>query len=169
MANGWTIGTASGNKEVTQPTIGTASGNKDATQVWQGTSGGNKLVWPVIDMASGTQLDEATSPGAAQVILDVTSAGTYAVTLSTSGGGPTGDWISPTSLASGSYEIRATATSGTVSTGTVGSWLALSSTRTWTVSRGSVGSKACTLTIEIRTEGVTVYSGSITLRATVTL
>lgn len=169
MANGWTIGTSGGNKVVTQPTIGTSGGNKNATQVWHGTASGNKLVWPIIDMATGTQQDTATSPASAQVVLDIFSTGSYDVTLSTVGGGPSGAWINPTSLASGSYEVRATATSGTVSTGTVGSWLALSSSRTWSVSRSGAGSKACTLLIEIRTEGVTVYSGSITLRATVSL
>ncbi len=62
---------------------------------------------------------------------------------------PNPGWYTPTTGSIGStYEIRVTATTGTFSTGTSGSWLALSSTRTWTVSTNS--SKSVTFTIEIR-------------------
>jgi len=37
-----TVGTAGGNKDVTEIWIGTAGGNKRVTEGWVGTSGGNK-------------------------------------------------------------------------------------------------------------------------------
>lgn len=53
-------------------------------------------------------------------------------------------------LGSGSdYESRATLNSGDTPTGTLATWQALSTTRTWELSTSS-GSLACNLTIEIR-------------------
>lgn len=49
------------------------------------------------------------------------------------------------------YEGRATAVSGTVSTGTVGAWLALTTSPEWTVTRSAPGTvKDATITVEIR-------------------
>lgn len=168
MATGWTVGTSGGNKLVTQPTIGTSGGNKNATEVWVGTSGGNKLVFPGFSMAAGTQTDTSVFPAGAQSYLDVYSTGTYAVSLANTGGGASGNWITPTSLAPGSYEIRATINTGTLTGGSAtGTWLALTTSRSWYVDRATIGTKACGLTIEIRLGSVTVYSETVTLRATV--
>lgn len=79
-----------------------------------------------------------------------------------------GDWINPRSAAGANYECRATLTVGTVTTGTTGSWLALSSTRSWTKdSGGPPGSATCTFTIEIREVADTarIVSATITLLA----
>lgn len=65
----------------------------------------------------------------------------------------TGEWmISPPNSA---YEARATLVSGTLSSGTTGSWLALSTTRSWSVTisvAAGAGSatKDCTILVEIR-------------------
>jgi len=62
---------------------------------------------------------------------------------------PNPGYYSPTTtLIGNNYQIRVTPTSGAFSTGTVNSWLALSSARTWTVSTSST--KSVTFTIEIR-------------------
>ena len=69
-----------------------------------------------------------------------------------------GDWISPKAFAPGAYECRATLNSGTLSSGTTGSWLALTSTRTWTCANTA----SANLTIEIRNgSGTTVASGTV--------
>lgn len=60
-----------------------------------------------------------------------------------------GNWVTPTSAAAG-YECRMTVTSGTFSVGTVGSWLALTSTRTWAKTQSIVGVGQVVGTIEIR-------------------
>jgi hypothetical protein len=76
-----------------------------------------------------------------------------------------GDWIDPKANAPSDYEVQATLVSGTLSTGTTGSWLALSSNRSWTLQRVTVGvATQVTLTIEIR-KG----SGAVLASATVTL
>jgi hypothetical protein len=86
-----------------------------------------------------------------------TSAGSYA---------DVEDWITPTSAASGAYEVKATLNSGALTTGTTGSWLALSSTREWTVET-SIGVVDANLTIEIRRGSTVLDSATVTLSAQV--
>ena len=76
-----------------------------------------------------------------------------------------GDWIDPKAAAPSDYEVQATLVGGTLSTGTTGSWLALTSNRSWTLQRVTVGvADQVDLTIEIR-KG----SGAVLASATVTL
>jgi hypothetical protein len=70
-----------------------------------------------------------------------------------------GNWVTPTGNA-GLYEVRATVNSGVVSTGTTGSWLPLTATRTWTVERFSVGVSSANLTIQVRRTGDTTVLAS---------
>ena len=77
-----------------------------------------------------------------------------------------GDWVLPNGNAS-LYEARATLNSGTLSSGTTGSWLALSSTRTWTVTRSIVGVSTANLTIEIRRIGSTTILATAPVDMTV--
>ena len=64
-----------------------------------------------------------------------------------------GFWVSPTTAGS-EWEIRATVASGVTPSGTVNAWLALSSSRTWSVSvTGSGTSETCNLTLEFRRVG----------------
>lgn len=65
-----------------------------------------------------------------------------------------GDWVTPKAFAPGAYECRATLNSGTLSSGTTGSWLALTSTRTWTCANTA----SANLTIEIRDASTTVVA-----------
>jgi hypothetical protein len=85
---------------------------------------------------------------------------------------PTG-WFFPVATGIGSsYWVRATVTAGTFSSGTVDTWLALSSARSWSVIRNAPpGSKSCTATYEIASDsgGTTIVSSaSITVTAEVT-
>lgn len=76
------------------------------------------------------------------------------------------DWIDPKTSAPGSYEIRATLASGTSPAGAaVGSWLALTTGRSWTLTSNAGQYKTCQLTIEIRKDGVVLDSGTVTLTA----
>jgi hypothetical protein len=78
-------------------------------------------------------------------------------------------WFDPVGGTPGnSYWVRATPTSGTWSSGTTGSWLALSSARTWTVSCSSGASKDIVCTFEIASDaaGATIV-GSASFHANV--
>lgn len=106
----------------------------------------------------------AFSPGTAFAGYKLTTAGK--VQTSAGSYADVEDWITPTSAASGSYEARATLNSGTLTSGTTGSWLALSSTREWTV-EASVGMADASLTIEIRRGSTVLDSATVTLSAQV--
>ena len=108
---------------------------------------------PVIDVGAGTYANALGNPGsyALESDGDIMAATTGAAT-------DVGDWITPKASAPGAYEVRATLNSGTLATGTTGSWLALTSTRTWT----TAVSGTANLTIEIR-DGATVVQASGTV------
>ena len=62
---------------------------------------------------------------------------------------PDPGWYSPTTTAIGSsYQIRITPTAGSFTSGTVNTWLTISSARIWTVS--TTGLQSVDFTIEIR-------------------
>lgn len=127
-----------------------------------GGSGGGGL--GTISISDETVTDDDTSPASASAFYELQSDGNL---LTTTG---SGSWLIG-STSGFLYECRATLTSGTLSSGTAGSWLALSSTRRWTVSRASLGSKNCTFTLEIGLAGANTAldTASITLSATVML
>lgn len=58
-------------------------------------------------------------------------------------------WINPQTGMS-DYEVRATLLSGTIVTGTFGSWLNLGTTRTWSNTRATVGQNIGEMLVEIR-------------------
>lgn len=81
-----------------------------------------------------------------------------------------GAFISPTA-STANYSVRATTTSGAFTSGTTGSYLALTSNRLWTVVfTGNNGSASCTATFDFARTADTstiVYSVSITMDASV--
>ncbi len=77
-----------------------------------------------------------------------------------------GDWITPKSSAS-NFECYATLSSGTLSSGTTGSWLALTSERSWTRNRSTTGTSTAVIVVEIRKVGTSTVldTATITLEA----
>jgi hypothetical protein len=73
-----------------------------------------------------------------------------------------GDWVTPKSFAA-NYEVYATYTGDTPSTGTFGSWQALTSTRIWTVARPTVGESIAYVTLQIRKIGTTTILDTATI------
>lgn len=79
-----------------------------------------------------------------------------------------GDWISPKTNM-GNYECLATVTSGTLTSGTTGTWLNLGTLRSWRVSRPlSNGTSTCQFTVAIRLVGTTTNLATATITLTVT-
>lgn len=74
-----------------------------------------------------------------------------------------GEWVVPRSAAGGNFEVFATLNSGTLSTGTTGSWLDLGSDRSWGVSQAIVGTKTAVIGLEIRRVGTTTVLDSCTV------
>lgn len=73
-------------------------------------------------------------------------------------------WCTPASQAS-NYEARATIVSGSPS-GTFGSWLALSSSREWTLFAAQNNFETAQITVEIRQTGTTTVLDSATITLT---
>ena len=122
---------------------------------------------PRVSIGDEIIVDVTVAPTNASAGYSLTSAGVINEITVSGGTVSLGNWITPTVFAGAAYEVRATEVSGTVSTGTVGSWLALSSTRTWTRARVVAGSDSVVLTIEIRlaASGAVLDSATVTLTA----
>lgn len=76
-------------------------------------------------------------------------------------------WCTP-AAAAGNYEARVTVTVGSLTSGTTGTWLALTSTRDWARQETTPGNTSnCTFTVEIRPAGggSTLDSATINLEA----
>jgi hypothetical protein len=112
----------------------------------------------VISGGAGAQTATYTLSNAGQASRATTGGGTVNIAS---------QWVRPTSAAGAVYECRATVTSGALSTGTAGTWLALNTTRAWTVSIAVIGTAAATITVEIRVaaSGLVLASASIDLTA----
>lgn len=78
-------------------------------------------------------------------------------------------WISPTSAATG-YEVYATLTSGSLTGGTVNTWLPVTSTLQWYVEEtGAVGTKAASLSFQVRKTGTSTVLTTWTIDLTATV
>ena len=79
-----------------------------------------------------------------------------------------GDWIAPRSFAPGPYTIRANIVSGTLSGGdATATDLPLTSTRSWYVEQTIVGTKTCTILVQIKNAaGVVMAQANVVLTAT---
>lgn len=118
----------------------------------------------VINIADGSASRTQTSPATATASYSLESDGDLVVNLS-----DVGDWITPKSAAGADYECRATVLSGSFTSGTFGSWLALNSTRTWTLQQSGVGNTTASMTLEIRraSDGAVLDSATLNFSATV--
>lgn len=116
-----------------------------------------------INLADEGVVDEQAYPDAATAFYELQSDGD---TLTSLGAGS--DWLVGSTTGS-NYECRATLVSGTLTSGTTGSWLALSSDRRWSVTRSSLGIKSCTFTLEIGLAGANtaIKTATITITAQV--
>jgi hypothetical protein len=120
---------------------------------------------PTSDYA-GTDVSAATAGGTSSASLTFNPNGTITTTtsvLDASSLQPTA-WYTPTTTSIGnSYWVRGTTQSG-VSTGTMGTWLALTSARTWSLSVGSGGASTSVVLFEISSSATgtpVVASGNI--------
>lgn len=120
---------------------------------------GNGGSAPVVAISNASDTVFGFSPNTTIASYSLTSAG--AVVLENSGFFE--NWITPQIGMSG-YEVRATLNSGSITSGSLGTWDSLAFTRSWQISRSVSGVQSANLTIEIRPTG-----GSVVDSATVTL
>jgi hypothetical protein len=101
----------------------------------------------------------------ATAVYRLTSGGVISGTQGTNTIVSIGTWLGAGSAAD--YEVRATLASGDTPTGTLGSWLALSTTRSWTLVSTGPGVLEAILTIEIRDVAThtTLTTSTVTMQA----
>jgi len=73
-----------------------------------------------------------------------------------------GDWLVPGVNAS-NYEVFATLDSGSLTTGTTGSWLNLGTSRVWSLTNSSFGPQTTQITVQIRRTGTATILASATI------
>jgi hypothetical protein len=118
---------------------------------------------PAINGQNYFATDLAPSPGTSTASVSVNSAGT--VTFVGSAASATQTWLLPNGV-SADYEVQATvAAPGTVSSGTLNSYL--DPTQTWSKTRSLLGPDTATLTITIRNKTNTADSIAFTVQVTV--
>lgn len=119
-----------------------------------------------VDALGGTVQDVVAAPASALARLDFESDGDI-VAITSVGSADQGDWITPKSAAPGLYEIMAHQDSGDPVTGTLDTWLALTSSRSWSLEQLVAGSATAALTISIRLGGAVLSTRAWGLEATV--
>jgi len=125
--------------------------------------GTSNLSYPAI---TGTTIDFALDPANAAVVLTFTKDGT----VTTSGSGSFADWVVPAAANIGAgYEIEFHVNSGSISAGTLDTWLSLAADKSVTVSQTVIGENETLLRVKIRrvSDSVVVSEGVVTLNAIV--
>lgn len=123
---------------------------------------------PRVSLAALNNIDDIQIISAAEASLTIENDGDLVEYTSLLGLSDVGDWITPKAAAGSAYDVRVTVNSGSLSSGTSGSWLSLGSSRSWGVSVSSGGGAAsANITIEIRkaSSGVVQASTTITISA----
>ena len=149
--------------------VGVSGAWKAIEGMWVGAGG----VWKQFYEAFSYPLDGGTvtidsvvnDGGTAQAGIRLNRDGTYDTDDATGNWTlGSGYWIDPATATIGDdYEARMTADAGTIDSGTTGSWLALSSTRTWQESNTGLVAEIFEGTLEIRraSDGVVVSTTDI--------
>lgn len=129
-----------------------------------GAGGGGSEIVALADWA----IDDNNS-GGAEAAYTLTLTGDVIQTTTLNGALDIGDWISPKSAAPGSYEVRADVVFGSVTGASTGTWLALTSSRSWSLTRSDPGYAGARLTVSIRLGGTTLTTATIDLSVQVSI
>lgn len=157
------------NRTIVQLIYGDAGVNRSIAEAWYQDGGTLRKIWPpaVVSLSNRTIDAVVGSPGTATAQYQLLSTGEAIGSVSPSGSGA-GSYLPEwgQGLAGAGYDARFTITSGTLSTGTAGTWLNLGTTRSWTRSRSALGISAVTGTMEIRDAGTLVVLATATITLT---
>lgn len=122
-----------------------------------------------ISIADRTASSLTTSPTTATATYRLETDGDIGASAGNNTVVDVGDWVSPKGGASDAYEARATIVSGSLTSGTTGTWQGLGTQRTWTLNQPSAGTgpATCVFTLEIRraSDSVVLDTATITLSA----
>lgn len=165
------VGVGGAWKDLAAVSVGVGGAWKTVSDGWVGVGGAWKKFYAALVIALPSTIGETkvvADPADATAGITFSSNGTYAA----ADGTPSGNWATPTTTGVGSdYEIRWTNVSGTLTTGTAGSWLDMASGQYFDVQRTTVGTKSCQGTVEIRDKATSTVqtTSTVTLTAEVSL
>lgn len=158
------VGVSGAYKAVEKISVGVSGAWKTVTKGWVGVGGAWKVFYESLVIALPATITEtklALDPADATASLNFAADGTYV----SGDGTPAGNWATPTTTGVGTdYRIRFTTTSGTLTTGTTGSWLTFPQQITKT--QATIGTASWTGTVEIAAASDTstvLTSSTITL------
>jgi len=164
------IGVSSAWKSVSAVSIGVSGVWKSVTQMWIGVGGAWKALLTLVDLGATRSAQKTSiSPTDARTGYRINSSGTHEDGVGTASVSYTDATTWLLSGAAGDYEVRATVTSGsTPSSGTIDTWMACSTTRTWENIITGLGEIESVLLIEVRLASSTVLSSmTVTLTSIV--
>jgi hypothetical protein len=118
-------------------------------------AGGNAFA---VDLQGLDPTHSVLTPANASATYTLTNTGAEQAT-----GVASGTWLVTGTVAD--YEVRATLNSGALTSGTVGSWLSLSTSRSWNVTRtdDAAGTTSASMLVEIRVAATTTVIDSATV------
>lgn len=161
-------------RQITNVYVNDAGTWREATEIYVNDAGTWRRVHgDTVDISNVTASStKSAAAGTATAQYALTSAGGVQGTQGTDTVVPISTWLAP-QVNMANYECRMTTVSGTVDSGTVGSWVSLASTQTWVKSRssgGGAGTSSYTGTLEIRlaSTGVVQDTATITISAILT-
>lgn len=102
---------------------------------------------PNASLPASLYVEDNASAGSSTASFTMNSNGTYSSVGNLSS--VSGTWQTGTGTGS-SYDVRVTLITGTFSSGTTGTWVSLSTTRSWSCVQSSPGFKYTNATLEIR-------------------
>lgn len=130
---------------------------------------GTPGVSATVDFTDANVVDIVLQPLTASAGYRVLNNGDVETAAGTGNWGFYEQWVNPTSAAS-NYEIYAGLISGTLTSGTVNTWLPLSTSREWIVERNSVGNSLVSIQFEVRPVGGSTFDiWNVDLNAEVSL
>lgn len=162
------VGVSGAWKAVEALSVGVSGAWKTVGKGWVGVGGAWKVFYEAVVVMLPATIDVSvvSSPGPAVSSTTFSADGTYTSTDGTSNG----NWYTPTTGAvGGGYEIRWTVVSGTLTTGTTGTWQSLASDITYSRNRVAAGIATAVGTVEIRDASTlsVLASSTVTLEAEV--
>ena len=155
-------------KTVDSVSVGVSGAWKTVQTGYVGVSGVWKEFYSAlrVNLTNQTANSFTLSPGTAEAAYILNSNGNAQLLQDGNTTNVSGEWL--VFGTNSAFEVRATLNSGSLSSGTTGTWLSLGTTRTWTVQE-TAGTKTANLTIEIRraSDGTVLDSCTVDITAEV--
>lgn len=155
------VGASGAHKSMTAGAVGAGGVWKTIQAIWVGAGGVWKQAYSavVLTLTTATAENNRTSGAASAVYQIRVDRFIYTSALSGATIVQQEQWC-PSTATPTDYEVMATVTAGTLNSGTTGSYIAITGTHAWSVTRSTIGVSSATIRIDIRRIGDTTVLAS---------